>query len=174
MEKRGNGGSARGTKARVREKLDLQNHLPYRLIMVANTLSLGSERLFGRQFGIGAREWRVLAVLGPFGPMTAGDIVKKIALDKTTVSRAIASLAKRGLVRQRRDRTDSRRIKVSLTAKGISMHDQAVPVARARAQIIESALTSRELAMLIPILDKLQRQVELLLVQDQEDYKNSV
>lgn len=148
---------------RVSESLDLHRHLPYRLVVVANTLSLGASRIFSRIFGLGNREWRVMAVLGPHGPMTAADIVQRIALDKTTVSRAVARLAKRGLVLQERDRSDSRRILVSLTGQGIDLHDRIVPVARRRAEAIESALTRDELAALDSILHKLQDRVDWLL-----------
>ena len=83
--------------------LELDRLFSYRISVLSNRLALGASRLYGRRFGLVLREWRVLALLGQFAPMSARDIIERSALDKASVSRAVASLAERSLVRTRRE-----------------------------------------------------------------------
>lgn len=158
-----------GDDLMTRERLDLSRHLPFRLSQVARMLSIGASRLFQKRFGLGIREWRVIAILGDVGPISAADMVGPAAFDKATVSRAISTLERRGIVKRLPDGRDGRKQLVHLTQKGADMHDRMVPLSRMRARVLESVLTKEERAQLFVILDKLTGQLDWLAHEERED-----
>ena len=153
----------------VREKTDLPYHLPYQLVHVSQLLHLGVSRLFQARFGLGIREWRVLAILGHYGPLTASDLVGRATFDKATVSRAVAQLEKQGVVARQPDPSDARRRLIHLTVAGVELHDQVAPISRLRRRVLESALTESERETLSVILDKLRGQLEWLNEEEAND-----
>jgi DNA-binding MarR family transcriptional regulator len=153
----------------VKEKIDLESHLPYRLNYVASITALGVTRFLSARFGIGIREWRVLAILGYYGTASAADMVGSAAFDKATVSRAVSVLEKKGLIKKTVDPAMKRRRLISLTPAGARLHDRIVPLVRMRRRNIEAALSEEERAALSIILDKLKLQVERLLREEEED-----
>jgi len=153
----------------VREKTDLPHHLPYQIVHVSQLLHLGVSRLFQSRFGLGIREWRVLAILGYYGPLTASDLVGRATFDKATVSRAVAQLEKHGYVKRVRHPSDARRRLIHLTEAGVDLHDQVAPISRLRRRVLEAALTESEREALAIILDKLRAQLEWLNEEEAND-----
>ncbi len=153
----------------VRENTNLPEHLPYQLIHVSSLLSLGVSRLFQARFGLGIREWRVLAILGYYGPSSAAELVGQAAFDKATVSRAVKRLERQGYVRRGPHPHDSRRRLIYLTEKGVALHDRVAPISRLRRRVVESALTAEERKVLGVILEKLRCQLEWLNAEELKD-----
>lgn len=153
----------------VREKTNLPNHLPYQLIHVSSLLSLGVSRLFQARFQLGIREWRVLAILGHYGPSSAAELVGQAAFDKATISRAVQRLEKDGYVRRAPHPSDARRQLIYLTASGVALHDAVAPISRLRRRIVESALTPEERETLAIVLEKLRKQLEWLNREEEAD-----
>ena len=73
--------------------LELERFLPYRLSVVSNRISTVIARVYAQRFGLTVPEWRVMAVLGRFGAMSASAVCERTAMDKVRVSRAVARLA---------------------------------------------------------------------------------
>jgi DNA-binding MarR family transcriptional regulator len=63
-------------------------------------------------------QWRVLANLGKFGSMTARDICRISHIDKTKVSRAVATLESQGLLARAPSPRDRRAEHLALTERG--------------------------------------------------------
>ena len=62
---------------------------PYRLSLLSNTVSNAIARSTAISSGLKhSRKWRVMAVLGRFGPLTASEVGERTAMDKVSVSRA--------------------------------------------------------------------------------------
>src|ERR1700754_152005 len=78
--------------------LDLERFLPYRLDILAEGVSRALSRIYKEQYGLGVPEWRVLAHLGQYAPITARDIGLHSRMHKTKVSRAVAALEGLGFV----------------------------------------------------------------------------
>ncbi len=133
----------------------LERFLPYRLSVLTNTVSGAIARLYGARFGLTIPEWRVLAVLGRFAPLSAGELAGRTAMDKVRVSRAVAKLLRRGLVDRARDGADRRRAKLALAAAGRKIHDAIVPMARAKEAALLAGLSRAERAQLDRLLDRL-------------------
>jgi len=97
--------------------LHLEKFLPYRLSVVTNRISGALSRHYADRFGIGIPEWRVIANLGRHPGITANDVVEQSAMDKVTVSRAVAALESKGLLARKRDIDDKRKSRLTLSAK---------------------------------------------------------
>ena len=89
--------------------LELENFLPYRLSVLAQIVSESLHDLYAGPFDLTVTQWRVMAALGRFAPLTASDVGQRIVMDKVAVSRAVAGLMTRGLVERATDQEDRRR-----------------------------------------------------------------
>ena len=76
------------------QALELENFLPYRLSILAQIVSESLHDLYAEPFGLTVTQWRVMAALGRFAPLTASDVGQRIVMDKVAVSRAVAGLMK--------------------------------------------------------------------------------
>lgn len=114
--------------------LALEGFLPYRLVVLAQAVSQGLARIYSQRFGVAMPEWRVLAVLGQHKRLTAKEIGARACMHKTKVSRTLAAMGRRGLVRRVENPKDRREVFVTLTSTGDSLYNAIVPLARAFAQ----------------------------------------
>jgi DNA-binding MarR family transcriptional regulator len=108
----------------------LERFLPYRLSVLTNTMSRAFARTYGKRFGLSIPEWRVMAVLGRFAPLSANEVADRTAMDKVRVSRAVARLMKVGLIDRATASDDRRRSALKLSRAGRRVHEGIVPMAR--------------------------------------------
>jgi DNA-binding MarR family transcriptional regulator len=94
-----------------------QDHLPYRLLLLARMIDRQSAREL-QKFGLSLAEWRVLAFIGSAGPTSASKIGKYGEIDRAEISRAVGRLETRGLIQRRPDATHRKRFIISPTAAG--------------------------------------------------------
>lgn len=146
----------------ARDHLALEAFLPYRLSILANTVSNAIARDYQDRFGLTVPEWRVMAVLGRFGPDAATGICARTAMDKVTVSRAMTRLINRGLITRSSDSEDRRRTIAKLTRQGRTIHNKIVPVALAHEANLADALSATEAKTLDRLLAKLQDAADVL------------
>lgn len=135
--------------------LVLESFLPYRLSVLANIVSRALARLYEQRFGLTVPEWRVMAILARFGPLSANGVCDRSAMDKVQVSRAVARAVENGLIDRRIDGNDRRRTILSLTTTGRMVHDRIVPLATAFDARLREALTSEEQICLDRVLHEL-------------------
>jgi DNA-binding MarR family transcriptional regulator len=138
------------------EPLDLERFLPFRLSVLANRVTRAVARVYSRRFQLSAPEWRTMAVLGRFGPMTANSVVERTAMDKVRVSRAVARLLARGRVSRRTDPEDRRRAILDLTPEGRLTYSNVVPMVLAVESELIADLDSEERALLETVMRKLE------------------
>jgi MarR family 2-MHQ and catechol resistance regulon transcriptional repressor len=60
------------------------------------------------------------------GPMMLNELAAELFLDKSTASRVVGSLVKKGYVRRSADPGDARALKIEVTAEGRSLHSGIV------------------------------------------------
>src|SRR5438445_8846163 len=118
--------------------LELERFLPYRLSVLSNRISTAIARVYVRRFALTVPEWRVMAVLGRFGPMSANAVCERTAMDKVRVSRAVARLIATGRLARRIDAADRRRSVLALTRAGQDIYAEIAPLALA----VEARLTA--------------------------------
>lgn len=135
--------------------LDLEHFLPYRLSVLSNRISQAIATRYAQRFGIGVTEWRVVAVLGRYPDLSAGEVAARTAMDKVAVSRAVARLLERGLVQRDTHGDDRRRSVLALSRSGQRIYDEIAPLALDLERRLLSRLDRDERAALDALLDKL-------------------
>jgi DNA-binding MarR family transcriptional regulator len=138
----------------------LEDFLPYRLSVTSNRVSRLFARRYADAFGISIPEWRVVAVVGRFGTLSPSAVGEQAAMDKVKVSRAAASLVARGLLKQAQDPQDGRGRLLSLTRKGVAVHQGVVPLARELEASVAAGLSRSEWMALQKALVKLNAHVQ--------------
>jgi DNA-binding MarR family transcriptional regulator len=146
----------------VTAPLRLEAFLPYRLNVLAAAVSEGLARVYSRRFGLDIPGWRVLATLGQFGPVSSKQIGAHSRMHKTKVSRAVAELELRGLVRRAANPGDKREAIVTLTDKGEATYREIVPLALAYEREVLAAFPAADARNLDAALDRLAASAEKL------------
>ncbi len=157
--------SAAAPEAEARGRLALERFLPYRISVLANTISRDVAAMYDARFGLSVPEWRVMAVLGRFEPLSAGEVAARTAMDKVRVSRAVARLLRAGLIVRAMDARDRRRSRLRLAARGLRIYEAIVPLAL-RVETELASLTSGERRRLDRLLAKLQARAEAIARRD--------
>lgn len=68
--------------------LRLNDWLPYQCSVITNRVSGMLARMYSEELGIGVVEWRVLANLVAFSPMSATELSESTAMDKVSITRS--------------------------------------------------------------------------------------
>ena len=135
--------------------LDLERFLPYRLSVLSNRVSGAIARVYSERFGLGVTEWRVMAVLGRYPDLSAGEVAQRTAMDKVAVSRAVAGLVDAGRVERETHGDDRRRSVLRLTDAGRAIHDGVAPLALEFERRLLEGMETSERAVLFRLLDRL-------------------
>ena len=141
-------------------RLILEQFIPYRLSVLTNTVSRDVARMYGERFGLSIPEWRVMAVLGRYEPLSAIEVAERTAMDKVRVSRAVARLLRGGVIQRSTNRSDRRRSELRLTSRGVAIHGQIVPLALGVEAELLSVLDMEERRLFDRLLAKLQSRAE--------------
>ena len=78
---------------------------------------------------IGGEEWAVLLMLWQRDGLLPSEIAEATTRDRTTTTRMLDRLVKKGLVLRGSDKADGRRVVVSLTERGRGLREVLVPAA---------------------------------------------
>jgi DNA-binding MarR family transcriptional regulator len=138
-----------------RSSFDLESFLPYRLSVTTNRISRAFAAQYEEEFGISIPEWRAIAVLGSFAPLSSNQICERTAMDKAKVSRAVATLLKRGLIAREPHQTDQRLIQLTLSRSGRKVYEAIIPRARAIEAEVTKGLSRADIAHLHQVLDRM-------------------
>ncbi|PRY37742.1 DNA-binding MarR family transcriptional regulator [Geodermatophilus tzadiensis] len=99
----------------------------------------------------------LLALLQDAGPLRASDLVTRLGLDKSTVSRQVASLVDLGMVTREPDPDDGRAQVLSTSAEGSARLARIREVRRARWEADMSGWPAQDVATLGELLARLNR-----------------
>jgi MarR family 2-MHQ and catechol resistance regulon transcriptional repressor len=108
-----------------------------------------------RMFGLTGAQFGALECLGHRGPMTIGELAKKMLVSGGNTTCIVDNLAKDGLVERKHGVEDRRVITVQLTKKGKALFDEIFPKHAECITKISTALTSDEQVQLGILLKKL-------------------
>ena len=125
-------------------RLEPDRHASFLVVALANRLSASASRAYMRHFGVGVMEWRALALLAAGPGITANQIAQTSGIDKSSVSRAVQSLVRRGFVQAGEDKADNRRILLSLTPEGLKLHDRTIVAFLAREERLLNGFSEEE------------------------------
>lgn len=139
----------------VQPPIDLRKTVTFRLLGIASALTQGFINTYTARYGIGLPEWRTLGMLGQFGPLPSIRIAELAEMDRGAISRAVAALERRGLVRRVKEPGHERRRVIVMTRSGRRLHSEISEFARSRRARLGVLLSRTELTALDAILDKL-------------------
>lgn len=142
-------------RPRPHAPLDLEHFLPYRLSVLSNRVSGAISRVYSERFGLGVTEWRVMAVLGRYPDLSAGEVAQRTAMDKVAVSRAVAGLLEAGHLQRDTHDEDRRRSVLRLSKAGHAVYAEIAPLAFAFQQRLLAGMDADERALLFRLLDRL-------------------
>lgn len=134
-------------------KLILDSYLPYKLSVASNKVSALVAKSYQARFGLSIAAWRVLAILNEKSPLSQLEITQFAAMDKVSVSRAVASLFERNLIVRKFSVNDKRTQSLSLSAEGQAIVDEIIPLAKDIERQLITALGAEKSGQLASILD---------------------
>jgi DNA-binding MarR family transcriptional regulator len=137
------------------ERRAYRNGIPYLLAAIGNMLSASGARLYRNRFDIGLTEGRLLWVLGHESPVTAATASQIMGTDKAAVSRALAGLVRRGLVRVSSNPVDARERTIELSPDGWKLYEQISAASKLRQCRLLSIYSAKERALLTDLLGRL-------------------
>ncbi len=140
--------------------LRLEAFLPYRLSVLANRVSAALARRYQERFGLTVPEWRVMAVLGRCGDLSATELARHTVMDKVRITRATQALARKGLIERRRDPADQRVLRHRLSERGREVHAAIAALALDWERRFLEGLDGRERGCLWELLERLERRLD--------------
>lgn len=132
----------------------LAEFLPYVLSITSNAVSGRIAMEYRTRFGLSVPEWRVMAVLGDFGPHTQRELTRLTLMDKVAVNRACKVLEDRELALRTPNAQDGRSHLLELTEAGVKMHDEIMPLAVAMEERIFASFSEEELTQFRKMLER--------------------
>jgi DNA-binding MarR family transcriptional regulator len=142
--------------------LDLDSFFPYRLAVLAETVSRSIADVYETRFKLSRDEWRVLVALAGDRKLRGAQLIAHTSLDKMQVSRAVAGLERAKLVRRAPDPEDGRAQLWSLSAAGRALYAKIVPMVKAREAFLLAELAPGEREALVAAFDKLRERAHAL------------
>ncbi len=113
------------------ENGSLAEFLPYRISALAGKLSRNLHSRYNAIQRLTVPEWRVLFHLEQADTVSVNQLVFKVDLHKSRVSRACNRLEKSGLITRRKNPDDRRQSHLALTREGKELMQRLKPIAMA-------------------------------------------
>lgn len=132
----------------------------YRIAFITNFMREPILRRMERDLGIIRPELTVLMCVSFRKDVNARDICEVTEQPSNTVSRAVASLEKKGLISRTRDQVDTRRQVLNITDAGQTVHDTVIAEFEALETRFLAVLGEEEQQVLLRMLDKIARSVD--------------
>jgi DNA-binding MarR family transcriptional regulator len=135
--------------------LPIDDSLFFKLVRLVNLTARPFMETFSREHRLSLNEWRVMIVLASHPGVAAREVVDATGLDKMSVSRAIAALARHRRVDKQSDPADARRTLLCLSRQGLALFEAIGHQGAQREAALFSGLASEEHAALARIIDRL-------------------
>lgn len=129
--------------------------LSYRLNYLALRYNVPLYSWVEKTYGLSRPQYVVIYSLGLKDGAVARDIATSSGFPQNTLSRAIHGLVGRGLVARRADRSDRRRMTLTLTAAGQALFEESLPRFVALEHTMLEALSEAERATLSALMAKM-------------------
>ncbi len=139
------------------ERLGVEDFPTFILGHLSSALQRQVTAAYLETFDLPAPQWRILAALAAYAPMSLSELVKLSMSDKALVSRTVQTLVERGLAQVDADPDHGKKIVCRITPKGKALYQRVLPKAReAQVRVLE-LLDPQERAVLHATLLKLRK-----------------
>jgi DNA-binding MarR family transcriptional regulator len=102
----------------VTPPINLDRFWAYQVVVLADQVSRYTMDIVHTEADLNQSQWRVLAAIADKPGRTAAEVTAVTPMDKTIVSRAVASLIKDGLIKRTPSAEDKRRAALEMTEIG--------------------------------------------------------
>jgi DNA-binding MarR family transcriptional regulator len=136
-------------------RLPVDSSLFFKLVRVVNLTARPFVETLGRDHQLSLNEWRAMLVLASHPGVAASEVADLTGLDKMSVSRAIAALARHGRVLKQGDSADGRRTRLWLSDGGRGLFETIGHQAAQREAQLFSGISAGEQDRLGRSIDKL-------------------
>ena len=133
----------------------LKDSIAYRFIRSANSVNQTLNKKLS-PYGIAIEQRATLEIIKFEPNANQTTIANLLGKDKTTVSRSLNSLEKKGLIKKSEVSDDKRSNKVELTKEGESILEDTVKEITSYRESLNSKLTQQEIEVFFKIMDKLE------------------
>jgi len=133
----------------------IEDLLTFKLLRLVAVNEKAGSRWSQTLFDLSLNEWRLFGVVFAHQPVRAGDAARLLVMDKSQLSRVIKALVGRKLMLSRADPQDARAVELSLTPKGVALHEKVLAEALGRNEGVLAPLSRDEVAVLRDLLDRL-------------------
>ena len=140
---------------RGRASPTMDDSIFFKLVRVVSLTARPFFESVGRRHRLSLNEWRVMRVLASHPGVAAQEVALHTGLDKMTVSRALAGLARHGRLVRKVDAADKRRTCLGLSAAGQRVHEKVGTSGKAREAQLFAGVSAAERAALGRTLDTL-------------------
>ena len=140
---------------KTRSKPDASRLVSQRILVLSNLLRRAASLRYRRLLDLQAGEWGVVAELGHRSPCTLNDLSGRIGVDKTQLSRTVARLIARGLVRRKPNPRDNREVRLSLSPNGEECYGAIMRAGSAANRSLLADLSAREQEQLVDLIDRI-------------------
>jgi len=131
-----------------------ERSLPMALLRARETV-MGRFRPILAAHGLTEQQWRVLRALDDQdATVSVGELADATFLLGPSLSRMLASLDERGLVKRSAGTSDARRADIGITSKGRALVAKVAPASEAAYRQIEAQVSIDDLAELFALLSK--------------------
>ncbi len=135
--------------------LPLDSSVFFKLVRVVNLTARPFVEVLSRRHQLTLNEWRAMVVLANHPGVAASEIARLTGLDKMSVSRAVAGLARHGRLHKAPDPADARRTLLRLSDAGLALFGTIGRQAGAREKQLFGGVSALELQQLDAIADRL-------------------
>ncbi len=151
-------GKAKLKKGEIR--LELGERASYRFSILSARQVTQMAGVTLKQFGLTGNTWRVLSIIGYYGPMSATEVCEHASLEADKVTRAVDILSCKKIVLRRRNRRDRRKVVLSLSARGRRVYNEIERHRHVMELDLMSVLDADERDALYEILDKIEQRAD--------------
>jgi DNA-binding MarR family transcriptional regulator len=142
-------------KSGIPHKKVVDSSVFFKLIRLVNLTARPFNEVIGKRFDLTLNEWRVMVVVASHPGCFATEVSDYTGLDKMSVSRALAALAKARRIDRVADAQDARRTHVTLSKLGVELFERIGESAAQREAQMFASLSEIEVTRLDTTLDKL-------------------
>lgn len=149
-------------------KKRFQKLASYRLHKLASMSDRFIELRYRRKFGLRTPEVGIMAVVGASSPVSFKMTCVETDLEKSKVSRVVAQLLNKGLLKKHEDPADQRSFHLTLTAAGKKLYWAMYADALARNEQWIAVLPKKQRAQFLASLERLMHHSQKLLEEERK------
>lgn len=134
----------------------IESFLTYKVSILRKKLDHRTMFLLSQHSGLKLTQWRVLGNLCAGTPTSVREMAQRVQTDKSQVSRALAQLGIRKLVRKMPDPADARSVLFEITPSGEALQTTVMEERRREHARLMSIFTQEEQDIVMQALDRLE------------------